>query len=634
MKVEKTRRAILGVLAISVVLFMYGAAWAQTSTNNYVFVPGQSTVVQTGGFAGIEETHTIEGQFQLTVDFDANIASFDQVDATLSESVYLPTQDLGELFQMTELVSTDVNETAIDFVDTNPPLGGIDINIRLTFMGNLVHLTGRRTVPWPDGFQYDLDAIAVPRPVTYYVDAADGNDNNDGLTPETAFATIQRGIDETLDGDTVLVYPGLYLDPNLLEDPYLLEKVNFLGKNITVTSTDPTNHDIVKNTVIRGTVLFNGTEEPNCTLTGFTIRDLYNGAIYGNHTHATISYCVLSGNGPCGAIVIKDCDGTISNCLITDNTTVYWCGLYPVVFGCHGLIRNCTIANNEFGVGVLDGGTTTIENCIIYNNAGSQLDVGSGGTVNISYCDVQDGLEGITGDGTVNWGPGNIDTDPCFVRLGYWEYEPQLFTLVEGDYHLLSERGRYWPQHGVWVLDEVTSPCIDGGNPTIDPSNEPMPNGARINMGAYGNTAYASMSEWPIKGDINRDGIVNMIDLAILAGDWLEKEEWFNLPPQVYITEPQDGAVIPFILDTLEIYANARDVDGSVVKVEFFANGRMLTDDDGVTEHYEGSDIWCFCWFTHQEGTSYSLMAKATDDDGATTTSPAVQIIVECSPEV
>ena len=44
-----------------------------------------------------------------------------------------------------------------------------------------------------------------------------------------------------------------------------------------------------------------------------------------------------------------------------------------------------------------------------------------------------------------------------------------------------------------------------------------MPNGGRINMGAYGGTSQASMSEWPIRGDVNQDGLVNMKDMALLA---------------------------------------------------------------------------------------------------------------------
>ncbi|MHC4574430.1 MAG: hypothetical protein ACYS76_09915 [Planctomycetota bacterium] len=156
----KTRRMKRAVLALLAVLAMSAAGWAEPAWNSYMFDPDASTVVQTGGFPGINETHTVEGYFVLTVDFDAHVAWFDRVDANLSESVYLPTQSLGELFEMTELVSTDVNETAIRFEDTNPPLGGVDIHIIVTFENDLVRMTGERAEPWPDGFGYALDAAA------------------------------------------------------------------------------------------------------------------------------------------------------------------------------------------------------------------------------------------------------------------------------------------------------------------------------------------------------------------------------------------------------------------------------------------------------------------------------------------
>jgi hypothetical protein len=105
---------------------------------------------------------------------------------------------------------------------------------------------------------------------------------------------------------------------------------------------------------------------------------------------------------------------------------------------------------------------------------------------------------------------------------------PQFADAPDGDYHLKSERGRYWPQYNVWVLDDVTSPCVDLGDPMLDPSNEPMPNGGRLNVGVYGNTPYASMSEWPIPEDHNRDGIVNWLDAASLAAKWLEMLDWYE----------------------------------------------------------------------------------------------------------
>ncbi|MHC4735915.1 MAG: right-handed parallel beta-helix repeat-containing protein, partial [Planctomycetota bacterium] len=340
-------------------------------------------------------------------------------------------------------------------------------------------------------------------------------------TEDHPFDTIQEAIDLAVDWYTVLVRQGSYFEPAGGS------AIDFPGKNITLKSEDPTDWDIIDNTVIRGYVQFSGTEDPNCKFAGFKIRN-FEGAIYGNHTHATINHCNISGNGPCGATVIKDCDGTISNCLITDNLTFFYCGVYPVVFGCNGSIKNCTIANNISGVSV---GTATIKNCIIYNNAGSQLGVGGSETLNISYCNLQGGLEGITGGGSVNRGPGNIDTDPCFVRAGYWEGDP--LELIEGDYHLRSEGWRWNTEGKSWTYDYITSRCIDAGNPTSDLGGELMsvprdPDNTwgvnlRINMGAFGGTGQASMPPhgWALPADLNNDGIVNYLDFAYQAQAWL-----------------------------------------------------------------------------------------------------------------
>ena len=61
------------------------------------------------------------------------------------------------------------------------------------------------------------------------------------------------------------------------------------------------------------------------------------------------------------------------------------------------------------------------------------------------------------------------------------------------DYHLQSVAGRW--DGIVWVKDRVSSPCIDAGYPSSAYSNEPEPNGNRINIGTDGNTRYASKSE-------------------------------------------------------------------------------------------------------------------------------------------
>jgi Leucine-rich repeat (LRR) protein len=70
-----------------------------------------------------------------------------------------------------------------------------------------------------------------------------------------------------------------------------------------------------------------------------------------------------------------------------------------------------------------------------------------------------------------------------------------LFADPQGDdYHLRSEAGRYAVDRQTWVRDDSTSPCLDGGDPHADYRDEPAPNGARVDMGAYGGTAFASQS--------------------------------------------------------------------------------------------------------------------------------------------
>jgi hypothetical protein len=70
---------------------------------------------------------------------------------------------------------------------------------------------------------------------------------------------------------------------------------------------------------------------------------------------------------------------------------------------------------------------------------------------------------------------------------------PQFADQANHDYHLKSTVGRW--NGKTWVKDTVYSPCIDAGYPSSSYSSEPKPNGSRINIGRYGNTAYASKSK-------------------------------------------------------------------------------------------------------------------------------------------
>lgn len=130
-------------------------------------------------------------------------------------------------------------------------------------------------------------------------------------------------------------------------------------------------------------------------------------------------------------------------------------------------------------------------------------------------------------------GEGNIDADPCFADPGYRDPNGSPDDAnddfwVDGDYHLKSQAGRWDPNSQVWTIDDVTSPCIDAGDPMTSIGHEPFPNGGIVNMGAYGGTTEASKSyfgeppcETIVAGDINGDCEVNFKDFAFVALHWL-----------------------------------------------------------------------------------------------------------------
>jgi hypothetical protein len=365
----------------------------------------------------------------------------------------------------------------------------------------------------------------IPRFATFYVDddaPGDPGPNDPAVsdpcedgTGEHPFDAVQEAIDAVIDRDTVIVLPGTYA-----------EDISFLGKNITLTSTDPTESTTVKNTTIDGFVRFRGTEDPNCTLTGFNINQSIIGCDWEidptgrNHTHATISHCILEDiMTGCGG-VIQACDGLISNCTIANIT--YGCarpGPVPAIVGCHGLIKNCTMVNMYDGIEIGAGETCTMENCVLYGS--SPILAPAGATLNISYCDIYSPSGMTLIIGAVNWGPGNISSDPCFVRVGTWG--------GDGDYHLKSQAGRWDADEERWTIDETTSPCIDAGDPTSPIGSEPFPNGGIINMGAYGGTPEASKSyfgkppcETIIAGDVNGDCAVDLRDFWFISLHWMQ----------------------------------------------------------------------------------------------------------------
>ncbi len=293
------------------------------------------------------------------------------------------------------------------------------------------------------------------------------------ITTGKRYFTIQEAIDEASNGDEIVVHAGPH--------PYR-EDLHFAGKNITLRSTDPQDSAVVASTIIEGTgqgtvVTFSGGVDAACVLAGFTITggqaQFGGGIACTGGSSPTIKHCAITGNAADsagGGMYVDGSHPILENCIFNANTATFFGG----GISCQNselILKNCVVHGNTgfLGAGlVVNGGNPAVVNSILRDNHPDQI---SGSAV-VSYCNVKGGFPGQD----------NIDIEPLFA-------DPD-----NGDYHLQSQAGRWDPVTGGWGQDDVTSPCIDAGDPSVSVGHEPEPNGSRVNLGAYGGSVEASKS--------------------------------------------------------------------------------------------------------------------------------------------
>jgi hypothetical protein len=275
----------------------------------------------------------------------------------------------------------------------------------------------------------------------------------------------------------------------------------------------------------------------NCTF-GENSAGVGGGVLFNySRSSVTMTDCVMTGNtahGWGGAIQCLQSSTVLTNCVIARNYAGISHGGLLVEATYAGMrkdssaiITNCTIWGNsagerESGIGCVTGASAAIKSSIIRENTaagGPEIRIAlDSSTLSISYSNIAGGQSRASvQDSILNWGLGNIDTDPLFA-------DPN-----NDDFHLKSQAGRYDPSTDTWVRDDATSPCIDAGDPMSSLGPEPFPNSGVVNMGAYGGTAEASKSyfgepvcETIVAGDINGDCVIDLRDFCIMALHWCE----------------------------------------------------------------------------------------------------------------
>ena len=194
---------------------------------------------------------------------------------------------------------------------------------------------------------------------------------------------------------------------------------------------------------------------------------------------------------------LEDTNAIIANNIIVGNSTLYGGGIR--IQNSTAVIVNNVIAYNRAdwkGKGIYGEGDT-IENCIVWGHGGAADD-------GLYHCTASYSCTESNSPGA-----GNISADPCFINTGYWDDAGTPGNLdddffVYGDYHI-----------------RPSSPCIDAGdNNSVPPSlNIDIDGEVRI----FSSSVDIGADEFVTNpADINMDWIVDYLDIATLADEWLQ----------------------------------------------------------------------------------------------------------------
>jgi len=206
----------------------------------------------------------------------------------------------------------------------------------------------------------------------------------------------------------------------------------------------------------------------NLLINGF-IDDfnISNSIFRGNYAILRTATCNLSGN----------VTGKVINCLFTSNHTPGGGAASSIGTGSNVSFINCTFANNIGAASLThrNDAHSILLNNIFWGNQNYNIIVNAVTDttpckLNINYCDIQYGLDSIVVNDSisvVNWGVGNIDSDPLFVDTLNSDFHLQdLSSCIANGIDSIQIAG-FWYHAPVTDIEGYTRPNPAGTPPDI-----------------------------------------------------------------------------------------------------------------------------------------------------------------------
>jgi len=155
---------------------------------------------------------------------------------------------------------------------------------------------------------------------------------------------------------------------------------------------------------------------------------------------------------------------------------------------CTGTLRNCVLASNRCsgsfahgaGISSNQGSNVTLENVTIYGNTLSGMFVEGSGI-------------GMLLGGQMRIRSSIIYSNSVYVFQSPNPTATHSRTELQGEGNITDN-----PRLQADLRLSPDSPCLDAGDPAAPFDQEPHPNGYRVNMGAWGNTPFATASDLPV----------------------------------------------------------------------------------------------------------------------------------------